>query len=142
MELYRFGKVTREYIKANRGTLFVFGDNDLRTGLGGMAKECRGESNTRGIRTKKKPSTTPDSYYTDDEFNENCRKIDEDIRSIISYFDTCTYIRVFIPNRIGGGLAKLDKSAPRTYEYLCNAILKLINDLRTGLSSFGKYGKE
>mgnify|MGYP006999672235 CR=1 FL=1 len=34
--------------------IFIYGDNDLRTGLGGQAI-IRNESNTLGIRTKKFP---------------------------------------------------------------------------------------
>jgi hypothetical protein len=134
MKIYRTGKVTREYVKANKHILFVFGDNDLRIGLGGMAKECRGEFNTLGIRTKKKPATTIDSYYTDDEFVENCKKIDEDITSILSYLIACKdkglSRSIYIPHGIGCGLAKLHLYAPRTNEYLCNQIRWLILHLK------------
>ena len=47
--------ITREMVQAERNKLFVFGDNQERRGLGGQAKEMRGERNTIGISTKKSP---------------------------------------------------------------------------------------
>ena len=41
--------------------IFIYGDNDLRTGLGGQAI-IRNESNTLGIRTKKKPTHEKDAF--------------------------------------------------------------------------------
>ena len=116
-------KITRELIKKNPNILFVFGDNDARTGFGGMAKEARGESNAIGLRTKKYPSTEESSYYTDEEFEDNKKKIDEDIELIRKQF--VNYICIFIPNGIGLGLAQLNIKAPQTYQYLQGALSKL-----------------
>jgi len=56
--------ITRDYVKDNPDMVFIFGDNDERDGMGGQAGEMRGERNAIGIPTKKKPSATDDSYYT------------------------------------------------------------------------------
>ena len=54
MIVYRTDKViTRDKIKENPDVLYLFGDNLLRKGLGGQAKEMRGEPNTLGIVSKK-----------------------------------------------------------------------------------------
>ena len=54
MIVYRTDKViTRDKIKENPDVLYLFGDKLLRKGLGGQAKEMRGEPNTLGIVSKK-----------------------------------------------------------------------------------------
>ncbi len=116
-------KIKRQDIQKNPDVLFVFGDNDLRTGLGGMAKECRGEPNTIGLRTKHKPSTSKSSYYNDTEFAENCSKIDEDIEAIKQ--KASRFCAIFFPDDIGGGLAKMPDYAPKTYIYLQTKIEEL-----------------
>lgn len=48
--------------------IYLFGDNLLRKGLGGQAKEMRGEPNTLGIVSKKYPSNSLSSFYSDGDF--------------------------------------------------------------------------
>ena len=115
--------ITSDHIRKNSQILFVFGDNDTRKGLGGMAKEFRGEPNAIGIRTKKKPYKTPDSYYTDSEFDSNVQKINEDIIKIKKI--SKEYVCLYVPDEIGKGLALLNIKAPKTYDYLLEEILKL-----------------
>lgn len=121
-------KILREHIKSNPEILFVFGDNDERKGLGGMAKEFRGEPNTVGIRTKRKPTTENDAYYSDFDYDENCNKIDEDCAEILSR--SKNYVAVFIPEGIGTGLSKLPERAPRTYGFLVEHLEKLTEELK------------
>lgn len=48
MKIYRTNKIiTRDKIKENLEVLYLFGDNIIRKGLGGQAKEMRGEDNAR-----------------------------------------------------------------------------------------------
>lgn len=108
--------IFRKNIQANPNILFIFGDNDLRVGYGGMAKEFRGEPNSIGIRTKKYPTSNSKAFYTDSEYEENCAKIKEDIELIKKAAKN--YIAICIPEGIGSGLAKLDQKAPKTYEFL------------------------
>lgn len=108
--------IKRKDIQRNLEVLFVFGDNDLRKGKGGMAKDFRGEPNSIGIRVKKKPARTDNSYYLDEELVENCRKIDEDVEAIQN--KAKEFCAICIPDGIGTGLARLDRSAPLTYGYL------------------------
>ncbi len=65
--------IYREDLKTNQGVMYLFGDNDMRVGKGGQAKEMRGEPNAIGIRVKKAPKTT-NAYYTDEEYQSNIEK--------------------------------------------------------------------
>jgi hypothetical protein len=61
--------ITREYVRESFGTtIFLFGDNMQRTGLGGQAKEMRNEPNAFGVPTKWKPTMQDDAFFTDDDF--------------------------------------------------------------------------
>lgn len=109
-------KFTVQDVQMSQGTVFVFGDNDKRSGKGGTAI-IRDESNAIGVRTKKYPTTADDAYYNDAEFEQNKVKIDEDIQKIIDAKEDGMSV-VFPAGGIGTGLAQLAKRAPQTYEYL------------------------
>ena len=106
-------------------SVFVFGDNDTREGLGGQAKEMRGEPNAMGIRVKKLPSTSEDAYYTDDEYKDNIRKINEDVLNIRNNAVLKGKTVVFPTDGIGTGLAKLEEKAPKTFKFL-QTVLKYL----------------
>lgn len=53
--------VTRDMLRAEPEAAFVFGDNRIRVGLGGQAKEMRGEPNAIGVATLHAPS----QFYRD-----------------------------------------------------------------------------
>jgi len=117
----KMDKITRETVKNNPNMLFVFGDNDERRGLGGQAKEMRGESNSIGIRTKKSPTMEPTAFYSDSELSENVLKVTEDMNMLRTRSQN--YDGVVIPESgIGTGLAKLKENAPRTFEFLQNEL--------------------
>ncbi len=114
--------ITRQDVRNNDDAIFVFGDNDQRTGYGGQAKAMRGEPNAVGIRVKKSPSMDHNSFYTDNELMENIIKIDADINNLTKF----TYGKetiIFPEDGIGTGLAQLPRKAPKTFEYL-NTILR------------------
>ncbi len=74
--------IYREDLKNNQGVIYLFGDNDMRRGRGGQAKEMRGEPNSIGIRVKKSPGTGDGiggAYYTDREYHTNIAYIDKDL---------------------------------------------------------------
>lgn len=57
--LFRYEKfVTRAMVRAEPDTLFVFGDNLERRGLGGQAREMRGSSTRSGSRPRGHPIAT------------------------------------------------------------------------------------
>jgi len=97
--------------------IFLFGDNDKGTGYGGQAKEMRNKANTIGIPTKKLPDTTPESYYTDAELDDNKKKINASIKLVINEIKKGKTI--VIPSAgIGTGLSKLREKAPKTFAFL------------------------
>lgn len=107
--------ITRDYVRKNRNKTFLFGDNLQQRGMGGQAKEMRGEPNAVGIPTKKKPSMSDDSFFTDDEFHINIQQINNAFNRIPLIGNKI----IVIPSAgLGTGLAKLQEKAPKTYEYL------------------------
>jgi len=108
--------ITREFIQRNHHILFVFGDNDIRKGFGGMAKDFRGEPNSLGVRTKKFPGLDKSHFYTDDEYSINTRKILADINDIIN--KSINYQYIYFPKQIGLGKAHMKTYCPMTYDYL------------------------
>jgi len=125
----RISYITRDYIRQNPDKLFLFGDNLQRRGLGGQAREMRGEPNTIGIPTKKRPARTAESYFTDDEFADNKAAIDQAFREVyqkLSESDGQTVL--VIPSAgLGTGRAELQQRAPRTFAYLEMKLAELVN---------------
>ena len=115
--------ISREDVKNNPETLYVFGDNDVRKGFGGQAKAMRGEKNSVGIRTKKAPSNKESAFYKDEELAENIRKIDEDFAPLFE-----TDKSVVIPeDGLGTGLSQMQKYAPKTLAHIEKRIAELVS---------------
>jgi hypothetical protein len=57
--------ITRSMLHQSPATLFVFGDNMERRGLGGQAAQMRGEPNAIGLPTKRSPERTESAYFRD-----------------------------------------------------------------------------
>lgn len=117
--------ITRKYIQNHPNILFLFGDNDQRRGLGGMAKDFRGEPNVFGIRTKHAPLRAHWAYYTDTDLEKNRASILQDIASVVRKMQN--YRAIWIPKSLGTGLASLQSTAPRTLEFL-KGQLKMLRD--------------
>ena len=120
-------QTTREEIQKNKNTLFIYGDNDQRTGLGGAAKVARGEPNSTGIRTKKLPSLNNNAFYTDSELEINKKKIREDIQTTLETSKRYSKIKIF---PLGEGLASLKEKAPLTYAFLQKEIQQNFFELK------------
>ena len=126
--------ITRQDLRDNPEKIYIFGDNDSRSGLGGQAKAMRGEPNAVGIRTKKTPSRDDAAYYTDAELAENKKKIDEDMAPLFAA--KAEGRTIIIPaSSIGTGFAKLKEKAPKTYEYLQQRLKKLGPEKAANLSA-------
>jgi hypothetical protein len=140
--------IKREDLQANPNVIYLFGDNQLRVGLGRQAKEMRGEPNAWGIVTKKTPDNTEYSYFTDDEYELNINVINRDLAGLrefiterrkqtqkdtrYSYYnlgpskDWYENSIIVIPaDGLGTGLAELPTRAPKTYAYLCEKLEQL-----------------
>ena len=107
--------------------LFVFGDNDIESGYGGQAI-IRNRSNSIGIPTKKRPGYYPSNYYTDDDYEDNKKKIDKAIEKIIT--KSTSFDTVYLPkDGFGTGLADLERKAPKTFVYLNKVVADLKNKI-------------
>lgn len=108
--------------QANRDVLYLFGDNEKRVGLGGQAKEMRGEPNAVGVATKRDPGT----FWSDASFQHNCKVIEADLERAIEHVKKGG-ILVMPLDGLGTGLSELPTRAPRTHAYLTERLRSLID---------------
>lgn len=108
---------TPELLKANPDKLFLFGDNNTRTGKGGQAI-IRDEPNAAGISTKLLPKNTPEAFMSDDQLADNKAVIDSDIKKAKDRAAKEGKTIVLPKGGFGTGLASLATKAPQTFAYL------------------------
>lgn len=116
--------IKRTDLIGNPDVIYLFGDNWQRKGLGGQAKEMRGEPNARGIRTKKAPSMAPDAFFSDVEAEQNNLMIDNDMIGLWEFLSTGGDVVCPLMG-LGSGLSNLALHAPRTFAYLNQQIARL-----------------
>ena len=104
--IYFQHRIHRRDLTRNCNMFYVFGDNDLRAGYGGQAREMRGEPNAIGIRTKRAPYNIPRSFYLDEDFHENSHKIRADF-AIVKEAMSRGHDVMFPADGIGTGRAQL-----------------------------------
>jgi len=113
-----------EQCRINFDTLFIFGDNLDRIGMGGQAV-IREQKNSIGLATKKKPTMQKEDFFTDAEFDENCQIIDEEIEKIIKFAEEMDFNKIALPQMgLGTGLSDMPRKCPKTFCYLT---MKLID---------------
>lgn len=129
-KIERMRLISREYVRANRDKLFVFGDNLERRGFGGQARAMRGEPNAIGVPTKKSPSYEDAAFFTDEEFEQNKVAIDRAFAEIAQRAASFEIQVIVIPsNGLGTGRAQLQSRAPRTFAYLQSRLAELNKSL-------------
>ena len=109
--------ITRKFVQEHPNYIFVFGDNLIRKGRGGQAKEMRGEPNAVGIPTKKAPSKREDAYFTSRDLYGYRNAVIEDLRKIVYHLYKGGVV-VFPRRPLGSGLAELERRAPFIYKFL------------------------
>lgn len=121
--------IFRSDLLANPRLLYVFGDNEQRTGLGGQAKEMRGEENAFGIRTKRSPTNDNAAFWSDDNYVENSLMIAEDYHALKDALQVGLYQGLIIPeDGLGTGYSQMPKRCPRTFAYL-NDVISLMKSM-------------
>lgn len=118
--LLRQSRIYRDDLKANPTVLYIFGDNEIRVGLGGQAKEMRGEPNAVGVATL----ATPGIYWKPDDTVRQCAVIDADLQRVFDHVAKGGHV-VYPLDGIGTGLAHLEESAPLTFAHLQKRITEL-----------------
>ena len=110
--------ISREFVRANRDRIFLFGDNLAGKGFGGQAAAMRGEPNCVGIPTKKFPSSRDGAFFTDLEFEQNKAAIDHAIEDLFHRISKAEQTIVIPADGLGTGRAQLESRAPQTFAYL------------------------
>lgn len=105
-------RIYREDLQANPDVLYVFGDNLKRVGLGGQAKEMRGEPNAIGVATKRAPDDLTSSFFYDNEFEEVIDLLWQDFKPITEALLAGKTV-VFPLDGLGTGLSRLPETAPK-----------------------------
>lgn len=127
-KIERMQFITREYVRANRDKLFLFGDNLERRGFGGQAAAMRGEPNAIGIPTKKSPSYRDDAFFSDDEFEQNKASIDAAFAEIKRAITDSIRVIVIPSDGLGTGRAQLERRAPRTFAHLQKRLTEIASE--------------
>ena len=116
--------IFRADLIANPKVLYLFGDNLQRVGLGGQAKEMRGERNAVGVATKKAPEMQESAFFTDADLDTNCAQIWRDLLPAVLHMRQGGH--VILPlDGLGTGLSELPTRAPKTNAYLEQKLAEL-----------------
>lgn len=124
--------ITRQMLRDELDTLFVFGDNMERRGLGGQAAEMRGEPNAVGIPTKRRPSMDDGAFLNDKDCHEWFNECVGAMSRLVAHNPNGTI--VWPSAGIGTGLAQLESRAPliwQTLEVFKSALLSVQTQGRT-----------
>lgn len=117
--------IVRSDLRNNPHVMYLFGDNELRKGMGGQAKEMRGEPNAIGIPTKRAPYADESSYWSDADYD----RVEELVYQ--SFWRPYWHIQsegvVIIPSDgLGTGRAELPTRAPKIMKLIEEEVGKLI----------------
>jgi hypothetical protein len=98
-------------------SLFVFGDNMVRRGLGGQAAALRGEPNAVGIPTKWFPTMEEKAYFVDEDLWRVKPFIDVAFDELAEHLSAGGEV-VWPKDGVGSGLAELESRAPAIWDYI------------------------
>lgn len=104
-------RYTRDQIRRNPDSLFVFGDNLARAGYGGQAAEARGEPNSVGIPTK----LSPGAFMSDLNWDIAKPPIVQAFSRLANHLSEGKTV-VWPADGVGTGLAALPQVAPEIFE--------------------------
>jgi hypothetical protein len=116
--------ITRQLVRAHPKDIWLFGDNLLRTGMGGMAKEMRGEPNCVGMPTKLRPDMREDAFFNDTDYDLAVSCINVAL-VIATRKARLLGGNIVIPYGLGRGLAKLPEKSPKIWAYLQKRLQEL-----------------
>lgn len=114
--------ITRQDLQDNPKKFYVFGDNLRRVGMGGQAKEMRGEPNAIGIPTK----CSPANYLSDFLHFPAALRAYADSFGQLTYLLYGSHTVVWPTDGIGTGLADMENQAPICWSLLQAHIAALI----------------
>ncbi len=117
-------RVYRSDLQNNPDVLYLFGDNDERTGYGGQAGEMRDEENAVGVRTKFRPGMERRDFFNDSFYRDACEMIYTDLERAREHLEKGGVL-VIPSDGLGTGLSRLPELAPRINAYLVEELEKL-----------------
>lgn len=118
--------ITRDMVRSQPNSRFVFGDNTARAGYGGQAGAMRGEPNSIGVATKRYPGGATNDYFADGD-PDALAIIDADIDAVAA--DLASGHDVYLPtDGLGTGLSQLPARAPALHQHIINRFRALIED--------------
>ena len=128
MPVLFMSSITRDFVRNHPDFLFAFGDNLVKEGLGGQAREMRGEPNAVGIATKRSPSMNSDAFFSDSDIHNVIvmGAIKDSFRILESHLLSGGVV-VIPKNGVGGGLANLPVNAPLIDTFVKKSIEILVN---------------
>ena len=115
--------ITRDDLRNNPEHMYVFGDNVLRKGLRGQAKEMRGEPNAIGIPTKWEPTLRPEAFFKDSQFNDIRIHIEPDYNRVLDALQAGKTV-VWPEDGIGTGLSRIPKTAPALWNEMTKILTR------------------
>jgi len=118
-----------EQCRANRDTLYIFGDNLIRIGSGGQAI-IRSERNVFGLPTKIFPLNSPQSYLHDYD-QESYLYVTKFYCNVFMKLDKLStgYKKVVFPAAgLGTGLSRMPEHAPKLLKYIDFRVSILIGE--------------
>lgn len=110
-------------LRAEPEARFVFGDNVARRGLGGQAKEMRGEPNAIGVVTKWRPNSAAQDFFSDDDPDIQSA-VEKDLRKVTDFLGG-GFTVYFPSDGIGAGLSELPTRAPKLHQYITDYVADL-----------------
>tara|TARA_Y100000034_G_scaffold34222_1_gene41914 strand:- start:81 stop:461 length:381 start_codon:yes stop_codon:yes gene_type:complete len=118
--------ITRQNLRDNPDTLYVFGDNFIRSGMGGQAKEMRGEPNAIGLPTKKAPTYRTEDFLTDKDLLAVMSKSSDNIAILVDHLQKREIV-VWPEDGIGTGRARLgpDSKILLYYKYILEFLQRI-----------------
>ena len=127
MPIVRRKWIARQQLRDKREWLWVFGDNVLESGLGGQAREMRGEPNAVGIPTKWAPARTATSYFTDADYERVYPMIARAFQTLNQHLMRGGTV-VWPEDGVGTGLSELPERAPAIFAYIkgCEAAMQAV----------------
>lgn len=110
-------RYSKKIVQENPDKIFVFGDNLEEYGKGGQAiiRDCQ---NSFGIPTKRKPSMSKDSFFSDQE--DEFKIVENKLRDLFKLNKEI----VFPVDGLGTGLAKMEEKSPLLFKRMNEIINK------------------
>lgn len=115
--------IRRQDLRDNPDKYYVFGDNVERVGMGGQAREMRGEPNAIGVCTKWSPGMDEADFFADDNYS---KELEKDIVRITELHRE-GHTLVIPSDGLGTGLSMLPTKAPHIY-WAIYKIVEMLND--------------